>query len=232
MAHLMTNKVVIILPPIRSCHPATRIGRPDSKMQEVGEYPVDIEIVQNSSSLSEHDSVSLSELLSDSYLEYSEIISSDSWADYKKDILDVKSRIGDGKEQIIMRDSNKKIVGCVSLYKGSTDKDENKFPANCAYVRLLAIHPHVRGKGLGKHLMQFCSARSKLQGLQFMVRGSLLSELANSFSYAAPIHAPISINELPKTQITWPTGSPPITPHHSAVVASFYLCIGMRSGRF
>ena len=129
------------------------------------ETSIEFEIFTDSS-ISEENLSSLAELLSMSYLEFSESVS----RGYMKDLVNVRSRIGPGKEQIVMRDSSKQIIGCVCLYDHSPDQHAKNFPKNTAYLRFLAIHPSLRGQGLGKRLVQFCLIRAKTQGNEFLVR--------------------------------------------------------------
>ena len=111
----------------------------------------------------------LSELLKQSYQEFADVISPESWAEYEKDIVDVNSRIRSGVEQIILRDGSKDILGCISLFAHADGQNMNVFPPRSTYVRLLAVHPNHRGRGLGKILMRACADRAKLQGNEYLV---------------------------------------------------------------
>ena len=122
--------------------------------------------ILSDSSISEENIVSLAALLSVSYREFTECVS----RVYMEDLVNVGSRIGLGKEQIVMRDCRKQIIGCASLYSQLPDQHAKNFPKNSAYVRFLAIHPNFRGQGLGTSLMRFCFIRAKLHGNEFLVR--------------------------------------------------------------
>jgi ribosomal protein S18 acetylase RimI-like enzyme len=117
----------------------------------------------------EQDIVALTELLKASYQEFSQIISAEAWSEYEKVIVDVKSRMTSEIDQMILRDRSKNMLGCISLFSHAREEHMNVFPPRSSYVRLLAVHPTQRGKGLGKILVQACADRAKSQGQDYLV---------------------------------------------------------------
>jgi ribosomal protein S18 acetylase RimI-like enzyme len=106
------------------------------------------------------DNVSL--LLRVAYQEYETAVPPDAWKAYLRDIMDVRSRLPES--ELIVAISGERLVGAVTFYgKGSRSLD---WPEGWAGVRLLAVHPGYRGRGIGRCLMQECVRRCRDRGIK------------------------------------------------------------------
>jgi ribosomal protein S18 acetylase RimI-like enzyme len=61
-------------------------------------------------------------------------------------------------------DSDGKLAGAVSLYLEMPKTAREEWPADWAGIRMLAVHPRFRGRGIGAQLVQECIARCKNHG--------------------------------------------------------------------
>jgi ribosomal protein S18 acetylase RimI-like enzyme len=101
----------------------------------------------------------VSQLLVVAYKEYEEFMPADRWDWYRNDMMDVSARTSDS--ELIVAEINKRIVGTVTLY---SEGSINVWPAGWAGIRLLAVHPDYRGKGIGHALMDECITRCRKHG--------------------------------------------------------------------
>jgi ribosomal protein S18 acetylase RimI-like enzyme len=103
------------------------------------------------------DKVSL--LLRDAYKQYQNIIPTEAWKSYLEDITDVKSRLG--KSDLIIAELNHRLAGSVTLYLDGSQSFPEAWPRGWAVVRLLAVRPEYRGRGIGRTLMDECIRRCR-----------------------------------------------------------------------
>ena len=68
------------------------------------------------------------------------------WKEYRKDIQDVRGRLPDSELVVAKHDGT--IVGAVTYYPRRNDPEGR--PTDHSGVRLLAVAPSSRGKGIGR----------------------------------------------------------------------------------
>ncbi len=84
------------------------------------------------------------------------------FAEYRTEQRDVRARLADS--QLIVAEEDGRIVGSVTFYPPGSDKKLEGWPLGWAAIRLLAVHPDARGKGLGRTLTDECLRRARLLG--------------------------------------------------------------------
>mgnify|MGYP001615023020 FL=1 len=85
------------------------------------------------------------------------------WDAYAADILDVRSRLPHA--ELLIAEEAGRIVGAVTFYPDGSRSAVEGWPPTWAGVRLLAVHPDARGRGVGEALMRECMARSRKRGV-------------------------------------------------------------------
>jgi GNAT superfamily N-acetyltransferase len=100
-----------------------------------------------------------------SYEEHAKSIPDDHWNALKQAISS-EADLQPGVERIVA-ELDGKIVGSVALFPAKTDAyegfvDELEYPE----IRMLAVTPEARGKGVASALVSECIQRAKAQGLQ------------------------------------------------------------------
>jgi ribosomal protein S18 acetylase RimI-like enzyme len=82
------------------------------------------------------------------------------WREYLEEVADPWSRLADST--LIVAEDAGEILGAVTFYpKGYPDAN---FPPGWAGIRLLAVDPGARGRGLGRELTAECIRRAHEQG--------------------------------------------------------------------
>ena len=104
----------------------------------------------------------ISHILRDSYIEYKKIFPPEAWQYYINDVMDVWSREEDS--ELIVAEINGTLVGTVTLYLDASA--ENMWPDGWAGIRLLAVLPAYRGRGIGRALMDECIRRCEERGVK------------------------------------------------------------------
>jgi ribosomal protein S18 acetylase RimI-like enzyme len=105
----------------------------------------------------------LQELHIASYSEFSEKLSQSGWDILKKSINDVEKLaklISNCK--VFMCEHNNTIVGMAYLVSSGNPTDV--YPTEWCYIRMLGVHPHYRGNGIGKTLAIQCIESAKMAG--------------------------------------------------------------------
>lgn len=99
------------------------------------------------------------------YQQYEAAFPTGRWDGYAADILDVRGRLPHS-ELIVAEEAGPRLVGAVTLYPDGSRSAVEGWPPEWAGVRLLAVHPDVRGRGVGEALMRECMARSRKRGVK------------------------------------------------------------------
>lgn len=111
--------------------------------------------------LDELDEVSL--LLKEAYQQYENFIPPERWKSYLEDIIDMKSRLGES--DLIVAELDRRLAGSVTLYLDGSGSFPEAWPRGWAVVRLLAVHPEYRDRGIGRALMDECIRRCRHAGI-------------------------------------------------------------------
>ena len=102
------------------------------------------------------------------YTEYEDAFPSANWVTYLEDILDLEGRAA--SSDLLIAEQGDKLVGCVSYFppgsKASYPSDafSERWPDDWAAIRLLAVDPAARGRGIGRSLTIACIERPRDQG--------------------------------------------------------------------
>jgi GNAT superfamily N-acetyltransferase len=84
------------------------------------------------------------------------------WLAYRQEIRDVRSRLPDAT--LIVAEQAGRILGAVTYYPDASRDGNARWPTNWAAIRLLGVHPHARGQGIGRLLTAECVRRAREAG--------------------------------------------------------------------
>lgn len=101
----------------------------------------------------------ISRLIKEAYSQYKTSYPPDVWEYYLNDITDVSSRSGLG--QLIVAEMEQNLVGTVTLFLKPSVVSGEGWPKGWAGIRLLAVHPRYRNRGIGRALMDECVRRCR-----------------------------------------------------------------------
>ena len=130
----------------------------------------------------------VAKLLVAAYQEYEEFMPADRWDWYRSDMINIRSRMADS--ELIVAKVRNKIAGAVTLYPQGSN---NGWPGGWAGIRLLAVHPDYRGRGIGRALMEECIRRCRERGTKTI--GLHTTEL---MKVARAMHEQIGFERIPE----------------------------------
>ncbi len=106
-----------------------------------------------------HEHVLVAEVILNSYAEYAPMLPSQAWELYSQNILDVRSRMAES--ELLVAVENGEIVGSATFYPARIKRARSVWPTEWTGVRLIAVPPERRGRGIGKALVEECIRRSR-----------------------------------------------------------------------
>jgi GNAT superfamily N-acetyltransferase len=109
----------------------------------------------------ELDDISL--LIRDAYQQYENSLPPEAWKSYVEDMMDVRGRLSES--QLIVAETDGQLAGAVTLYLEAEHSIQEGWPSGWAGIRLLAVRPAYRGRGIGRALMEECIRRCRNQGI-------------------------------------------------------------------
>jgi len=115
----------------------------------------------------EADRSAIQEISVAAYIQYAENMPNYIWDEYKEDILKTTANVGMPAEQIVA-EMHGTIVGSVLIFpEGSVmgEEDQEVVKRKWPEIRLLAVAPAARGKGIGAALTQECIRRARESGV-------------------------------------------------------------------
>ena len=107
----------------------------------------------------EYDTVS--RLILMAYREYEDQMPRDAWTKYSSSMQDVLSRMVES--ELIVAVEGDAIVGSATFYPTYMKRIGSGWPQEWTAVRLVAVRPDKRERGVGKALIEECIARSRKQ---------------------------------------------------------------------
>lgn len=101
-----------------------------------------------------HEHSAVAQVILESYAEYGPLIPADAWERYAQSILDVRSRMTESELLIAVEDGE--IVGSATFYPARLKRTQSEWPPEWTGVRLIAVLPERRGRGIGKAIVKEC----------------------------------------------------------------------------
>lgn len=106
----------------------------------------------------------ISLLIKEAYVEYQHSLPREPWKFYLENIMDVDSRLA--VSELIVAELDKQLVGAVTLYLEASSSSQEGWPEGWAGVRILAVRPACRRRGIGRSLMEECIRRCRKLGIK------------------------------------------------------------------
>jgi ribosomal protein S18 acetylase RimI-like enzyme len=104
----------------------------------------------------------VADVLLKAYTEYSKVMPTEAWEEYRRDIVDVRGRLSASQLIVAQQGATGAIVGSVTYYPAA-EAEKDGWPKGWAYVRLLGVLPEARGRGIGRILMEDCLRRCRAE---------------------------------------------------------------------
>ena len=105
------------------------------------------------------------QVISEAYHQYSDIIPPEHWEPYLHNLTDFRSRLD--KAELIVAEEDGGILGAVTFFPKGSASGEG-WPGDYSGIRILAVPPDHRGRGLGRLLTEECIRRSRALGVRYV----------------------------------------------------------------
>ena len=105
----------------------------------------------------------VSRLIRDAYQQYENFLPPEAWKYYVEDMMDVRRRLNES--QLVVAELDGQLAGTVTLYLDAAHSSQGGWPNGWAGIRLLAVHPAYRSRGIGRALMEECIRQCRDQGI-------------------------------------------------------------------
>jgi ribosomal protein S18 acetylase RimI-like enzyme/anti-sigma regulatory factor (Ser/Thr protein kinase) len=102
-------------------------------------------------------------VLTAAYAEHVAAFPADMATSYLAEVLDVAGRLQDPAYEVLVATDADRVVGTVT-FLGDAGADGHPWPPGGSVVRLLAVDPSVRGRGIGRMLLDACVHRARRRG--------------------------------------------------------------------
>jgi len=97
-------------------------------------------------------------LVKEAYREYRELVPEAGWERW---MASITQAINEGAGQLLVGEAAGAILGSVQFFPDASRSRQGHWPAGAATIRLLAVRPESRGRGLGARLTLECLRRAR-----------------------------------------------------------------------
>ncbi|MCX5893651.1 MAG: GNAT family N-acetyltransferase, partial [Deltaproteobacteria bacterium] len=97
-------------------------------------------------------------LVKGAYREFRELVPAEGWEHWMASITEA---VRSGEGLLLVAESEGAILGAVQFFSDASRSRQGHWPAGAATIRLLAVRPEARGRGLGTMLTQECLRRAR-----------------------------------------------------------------------
>ena len=96
-------------------------------------------------------------LVKGAYREFRELVPEEGW---KRWMASITQAVNEGEGLLLVAEAEGAIQGTVQFFPDASRARQGQWPAAAATIRLLAVRPEARGRGLGTLLTQECLRRA------------------------------------------------------------------------
>ncbi len=97
-------------------------------------------------------------LVKGAYAEFRELVPAAGWEHW---MASITQAIHAGAGQVLVAEADGSIQGAVQFFPEASSSGQGHWPAGAATIRLLAVRPEFRGRGLGARLTRECLRRAR-----------------------------------------------------------------------
>ncbi len=108
----------------------------------------------------------VAQVISAAYHQYSAIIPPEQWQPYLNNLIDVRGRLD--KAELIVAEEDGRILGAVTFFPDGAASTEEGWTEDYSGIRILAVPPDARGRGLGRILTEEGIRRSRELGVRYV----------------------------------------------------------------